>query len=677
MAPYVFLAIAGILSHVFYFRHGEHHVYSHIYLVLFVVSSIIVSIFFHYSYILVYLAGLYISLLVYRLLLHPLHSFPGPVLARISSLWSISPKHKTHLTLQALHNQYGPIVRTGPSDLSIIHPSAVPAIYGPQSPCTKAAWYDLAYPARPLQNCRNLKEHNARRRTWSPAFSDKMIRGYEQRIGIYQQQLIAKLTTLQSVDVRKWLYLYSFDVMGDLSFGRGFDCLKTGREHWAITLLKATMEQVGLFLPPWLLLILLRIPPLMGNWLRFLAFCSEALQTRMRMKDQVQNPDISASLLAPLNGREPTLAERSMLDGDARLIIVAGSDSTALTLCAILYELVRHPEQIARLREEVEPFVGKGEVLGSDIALLDHLNGVINEALRMYPVVPGALWRKTPAEGIQVEGVHIPGEMTVSCPQYVMGRSELCYAQPDEFIPERWYKYPDLIKHRSAFAPFSLGPYNCIGRPLALLNLRTTLVKLITTFDVGFALGEDGRAFVQQAQDNFVLVLREILLLPSSINLFQSTYIFFFIIKGIRDGNDKDSLLLPSAVFIQTKNKRVGRIPELFELLAVVVHWRRRALNKQHTEGWGMATDGHDFYFLRVDDQGQATSTRGISCGSGRLHSSRCPASSSSARPSSSHYGSSVCGSARYYMPCACCGSSHFFKSSAYGPSSTKSSSAN
>jgi tryprostatin B 6-hydroxylase len=53
----------------------------------------------------------------------------------------------------------------------------------------------------------------------------------------------------------------------------------------------------------------------------------------------------------------------------------------------------------------------------------------------------------------------------------------------------------------------AIGPYNCIGRPLALLNLRTTLVKLITTFDVGFAPGEDGRAFVQQAQDNFVLYM--------------------------------------------------------------------------------------------------------------------------------------------------------------------------
>jgi tryprostatin B 6-hydroxylase len=248
-----------------------------------------------------------------------------------------------------------------------------------------------------------------------------MVRGYEQRIKTYQQQLIAQLTTLQTVDVRKWIYLYSFDVMGDLSFGRGFDCLTSGREHPAITLLNATMNQVGLFFPPWLHLILLRIPGVARDWWRFLAFCSERLQARMRMDMQI--PDISASLLAPLKGREPTAAEKLNLDGDARLIVVAGSDTTAVTLCAILYELVRHPEEMRRLREEVEPFVDDaGEVRGADITLLEHLNGVINEALRMYPAVPGALWRKTPAEGIWVEGVHIPGEMTVYCPQYAMGR---------------------------------------------------------------------------------------------------------------------------------------------------------------------------------------------------------------------------------------------------------------
>lgn len=65
-----------------------------------------------------------------------------------------------------------------------------------------------------------------------------------------------------------------------------------------------------------------------------------------------------------------------------------------------------------------------GEVLNEKIANLDHLNGIINETLRLHPAVPTLLQRKTPPEGITIEGTYVPGNMIVSCPQYVLGRSE-------------------------------------------------------------------------------------------------------------------------------------------------------------------------------------------------------------------------------------------------------------
>ena len=47
------------------------------------------------------------------------------------------------------------------------------------------------------------------------------------------------------------------------------------------------------------------------------------------------------------------------------------------------------------------------------------------------------------------------------------------------------------------------GTYGCIGKPLALLNLRTTLAKLILQFDLSFAAGEDGTAFKENARTQF------------------------------------------------------------------------------------------------------------------------------------------------------------------------------
>lgn len=52
--------------------------------------------------------------------------------------------------------------------------------------------------------------------------------------------------------------------------------------------------------------------------------------------------------------------------------------------------------------------------------------------------------------------------------------------------------------------PFS-GPYGCIGKPLALLTVRTTLARIVTTFDISFAPGEDGHDFESKAHERFTV----------------------------------------------------------------------------------------------------------------------------------------------------------------------------
>lgn len=107
------------------------------------------------------------------------------------------------------------------------------------------------------------------------------------------------------------------------------------------------------------------------------------------------------------------------------------SDTTTTTFTAIFYQLARHPEEVEKLRAELAPFVDEREPFGdfSDdkISHLGHLNGVINEALRLYPAVPSAMDRVTPPEGISVDGVFIPGNTTVICPGYAIGR---CKSNP-------------------------------------------------------------------------------------------------------------------------------------------------------------------------------------------------------------------------------------------------------
>lgn len=77
--------------------------------------------------------------------------------------------------------------------------------------------------------------------------------------------------------------------------------------------------------------------------------------------------------------------------------------------------LARHPEHLQKLREELAAYMPDPaiNVMHQKIVNLNHLSGIIYEALRMYSPLPTAVPRTTPPEGIEIEGVFVPGNMNV------------------------------------------------------------------------------------------------------------------------------------------------------------------------------------------------------------------------------------------------------------------------
>lgn len=64
---------------------------------------------------------------------------------------------------------------------------------------------------------------------------------------------------------------------------------------------------------------------------------------------------------------------------------------------------------------------------------------------------------------------------------------ERVFPRANEFIPERWYSRPELVIDRDATAPFSLGPMNCVGKQLAMANVRVTIATLVMRYNLSFA----------------------------------------------------------------------------------------------------------------------------------------------------------------------------------------------
>jgi hypothetical protein len=254
---------AGIATHMLYFHRGEHHMYGVRYLQAYTVLSVSAILILTKSYeqplstvlILIgpmFLSGLVISLLAYRLFISPLSAFPGPNISRISNLWLsfgvVGKSSHLHIRIQELHAKYGDFVRIGSNDLSIVDPKAVQIIYGNGSKCTKSSWYDQDSPMNSMHTTRSAQVHALRRRVWSPAFSDKAVRGYEKRIQPYVDELARKIEEFKGgvVNVGDWFNFFGYDVMGDVAFGKGFGMIEGGEEHFAIGLLKEAMQAMSL-----------------------------------------------------------------------------------------------------------------------------------------------------------------------------------------------------------------------------------------------------------------------------------------------------------------------------------------------------------------------------------------------------------------------------------------------
>ncbi|RMZ81318.1 hypothetical protein DV737_g2605, partial [Chaetothyriales sp. CBS 132003] len=384
----------------------------------------------------------------------------GPFLARLSNVYitSLSVK-KFHLfeEVQSLHAKYGDIVRVGPSELSIANPNAYHLIHSNQSPCEKGPWYNILHPVKSLHMLRDRKEHALRRKTWDKGLGTKALRDYEPRVEEYTQQLLSFLKKKEGspVDVSTLFNFYSFDVMGDLAFGKGFDMLKEDVVHYYMTSVHANMLAVSAFSHlVWIFPLLKAIPGLNREHIIFQSWLTDQVSARRAMK--IERPDLFSWLLADYESAEkPTAQNLIDLHGDAHLIVVAGSDTTAASLTCLFFELAQNPSVLQQLYEELDQYFAENEQpTATTLSKLDYLSACINETLRLHPPVPSGLQRMTPPEGLQLEGTYIPGDTIVQVPTYTLHRDERAFVQPNEFIPERWTSKPELVKDVSVFSPF-------------------------------------------------------------------------------------------------------------------------------------------------------------------------------------------------------------------------------
>jgi len=167
--------------------------------------------------------------------------------------------------------------------------------------------------------------------------------------------------------------------------------------------------------------------------------------------------------------------------------IVAGHETTALTLSWALYLCAFDPEVQKRARIEAESVLQGRTATAQDCAQLPYMRQVIDEALRLYP--PAALLSRTALKDDTLCDREIRAKDTVAIPVYSLHRNHLLWDNPDAFDPDR-FADPSTID-RFAYLPFGAGPRICIGAGFAMQETIIILATLLTNFRFTAIAGRD------------------------------------------------------------------------------------------------------------------------------------------------------------------------------------------
>ncbi|KZT71867.1 cytochrome P450 [Daedalea quercina L-15889] len=477
-----------------------------------------------------------------------INSYPGPFLAKISDAWLgwvAAQGHRSEV-VHEMHKKYGKFVRIAPNHVSIADPDALQIVYAHGNGTLKSNFYDAFVSIqRGLFNTRSRPEHARKRKIVSHIFSQKSVLEFEPYTRMHVRKFINQWDRLCSLavkggvgeegegwrgrDGRLWLnslpwYNYlAFDIIGDLAFGAPFGMLEACADAApvavsqekamasygdtdspeityfpAVQILNDRGEysaSLGVLPPHWRPLVKLLPWYRKGNEAvkRLAGIAIAAVAKRLTI------PTDRTDLLGKLqegkdDGGNPM--GREELTAEALTELIAGSDTTSNSSCAITYHLAANPLVQQKLQHELDVALGSDDDPVStyeQVKRLPYLEAVINEGLRIHSTSGIGLPRLVPEGGLTVCGKYFSEGTVLSVPSYTIHRDKEAWGDDaDAFRPERWSEREEKVYQR-AFNPFSFGPRSCVGRNLASMELLIIISSILRRYQ--FVLEEPKKKF--------------------------------------------------------------------------------------------------------------------------------------------------------------------------------------
>ncbi|KAL1882973.1 hypothetical protein Daus18300_000611 [Diaporthe australafricana] len=316
-----------------------------------------------------------------------------------------------------------------------------------------------------------------------------------------------------ATDFSRRLDSLTFDIMGDLAFGRSFDIKEPGKNP-----LKAVPENIAGYMKFYYPLcrspfldFLIWIKPRGLDWLfgiiapqsvrDFNRFTDETLAERKALHaQQAEKPEGERRqdiFYFIREARDPDTGLPAYNDMDLKsessLMIIAGSDTTSISLSGVFFCLTGDPTRCQKLVDEIRATFDTPEdiVYGPKLLNCKYLRACIDEGMRFAPSGPCDLPREVLKGGIRIDGNYYPEGTIVATVPWALTHDKSLYGDPEVYRPERWIEdssagvsKESVARLKQNFHPFAAGPGACLGRHVAMAEMLLTVARTLHRLDI-------------------------------------------------------------------------------------------------------------------------------------------------------------------------------------------------
>ena len=171
-----------------------------------------------------------------------------------------------------------------------------------------------------------------------------------------------------------------------------------------------------------------------------------------------------------------SMTSQQLLD-EALTMIIAGHETTSLTLSYALLWIANNPEVERSLREELKRVLGTRTPTQQDLPQLQYLRMALYETMRLTPPAWG--FDRMALQDDIVAGYRIPRKATVAISIFAMHRHPKYWEDPERFDPLRFSEERSRKRPECAFLPFGAGPRRCVGMRMAMTQMELMLATLL------------------------------------------------------------------------------------------------------------------------------------------------------------------------------------------------------